>query len=176
MASKFRRVVTGLDAQGRSTVLFDDQNGRVKEMESMPGVALTDIWETTTAPANNSGVSDAIDRAVRLEPLPGGSIFRIVEFPPDANWRGHANAAAAFASIGAHTAHDDGSSDPMRHKTATIDYIIVLEGEMHAVLDTGEVLLRAGDLFVQRGTVHSWSVKGDQPCIIAAILINAKPT
>jgi len=175
MVWKVRRVVTGHDAGGRSTVLFDDHDGQVKEMESMPGLALTDIWETTSSPAVNTGSADAVDRPVRLEPLPRGSIFRIVEFPPDSSWVGSADASAAFASIGAHTAHDDDSSDPMRHKTATIDYIIVLKGEMDAVLDTGEVSLREGDAFVQRGTVHSWSVKSEQPCIIAVVLIDATP-
>jgi quercetin dioxygenase-like cupin family protein len=63
----------------------------------------------------------------------------------------------------------------MMHKTATIDYLIVLKGEIHAILDTGETLLKEGDVFIQRGTVHSWSVRGTKPCIIAAILINAKP-
>jgi hypothetical protein len=175
MAQKIRRVITGLNAQGQSTVLFDDQNGQAKEMASMPGVVLTDIWETTSSPADNSGAKDAIQRPVRLEPLPGGSIFRVVELPPDTAWLNKADAAAAFSSIGADSVRDRNSSDPMRHKTATIDYIIVLKGELHAVLDTGSVLLKQGDLFVQRGTVHSWSVKGDRPCIIAAILITANP-
>jgi hypothetical protein len=176
MAQKIRRVITGLNAQGQSTVLFDDQNGQVKEMESMAGVVLTDVWETTSSPADNSGAKDAIRRPVRLEPLAGGSILRVVEFPPDTAWLGKVDAAAAFASIGAGSARDSHSSDPMRHKTATIDYIVVLKGEIHAVLDTGSVLLKQGDLFVQRGTVHSWSVKGTEPCLIAAILIGAIPT
>ena len=63
----------------------------------------------------------------------------------------------------------------MMHKTSTVDYIIVLKGEIYAVMDTGEKLLRAGDILVQRGTNHSWSVRGNEPCIIAAVLVNAKP-
>jgi uncharacterized cupin superfamily protein len=63
----------------------------------------------------------------------------------------------------------------MRHKTSTIDYIIVLKGEIFAIMDTGETLLKAGDILVQRGTVHSWSVRGTEPCIVAAILIGATP-
>ena len=173
MAKSFRRVVTGLDSQGRSCIVFDDRAACVAEMASMPGLALTDIWETTTTPADNIGRDDAVRRPVRLEPPAGGSLFRIVEFPPDSAWRDGADAGAAFSSIGAHDAHDDASSDPMMHKTATIDYIVVLSGEMHAVLENGETLLRPGDLFVQRGTVHSWSVRGDEPCIIAVVLVNA---
>jgi hypothetical protein len=82
MVWKVRRVVAGHDAQGRSTVLFDGHATRVKEMDSMPGLALTDLWETTSSPADNSPSADAADRTVRLEPPAHGSIFRIVEFPP----------------------------------------------------------------------------------------------
>ena len=63
----------------------------------------------------------------------------------------------------------------MRHKTATIDYITVIRGEIHAIVDEGEVLLRAGDTFVQRGTMHSWSVRGTEPCIISVVLVAADP-
>ncbi|MGB8416436.1 cupin domain-containing protein [Paraburkholderia sp.] len=175
MVTKIRRIVTGHDAEGRSTVLFDGYATNVKEMESMPGLALTDLWETDTSPVDNSSNVDAGARPVRLEPPFCGSVFRIVEFPPDSVWRGSSNATKAFASIGAPTAHHDASSDPMMHKTATIDYLIVLKGEMHAILDTGEVLIKEGDVLVQRGTVHSWSVRGDQPCILAAVLIDADP-
>lgn len=174
MVWKIRRVVTGHDAQGRSTFLMDGLADNIKEMESMPGVALTDLWETTTAPADNSGAADAAARPVKLEPPAVGSILRIVEFPPDTQWKG-ANAAAAFASIGAGHAPDAHSDDPMRHKTSTIDYIIVLKGEIFAILDTGETLLKTGDVLVQRGTVHSWSVRGSEPCVVAAVLIGATP-
>jgi quercetin dioxygenase-like cupin family protein len=63
----------------------------------------------------------------------------------------------------------------MMHRTSTVDYIIVLKGEIHAIMETGEKLLRAGDILVQRGTNHSWSVRGTEPCIVAAVLVNAKP-
>ncbi len=173
MVESIRRVVSGLDAEGRSCILFDGQAGCVKEMESMPGLALTDLWETLGAPADNSGADDAADRPVRLEPPGNGSIFRIVEFPPDSAWRDNADASAAFGSIGARDAHHVGSDDPMMHKTATIDYIVVIKGEIHAIMEAGETLLKPGDVFVQRGTVHSWSVRGSEPCVIAAILIGA---
>jgi quercetin dioxygenase-like cupin family protein len=63
----------------------------------------------------------------------------------------------------------------MMHKTSTVDYIIVLKGEIHAIMETGEKLLRAGDILVQRGTNHSWSVRGAEPCIVAAVLVSARP-
>lgn len=176
MAMRIRRVITGHGADGRSTILFDDYNGRAQEMNSMPGVVLTDIWRTDSSPALNDGCADAAaNDIVMLEPAKGGSVFRIVEFPPDSQWRSVADASMAFSSIGASSAHDDESDDPMRHKTSTIDYIVVMKGEIDAIVDTGEVRLKEGDVFVQRGTVHSWSVKGDTPCVIAAILLDAVP-
>ncbi|WP_116140235.1 cupin domain-containing protein [Trinickia diaoshuihuensis] len=175
MVLKIRRVVSGHDAQGRSTVLFDGYATNVKEMESMPGLALTDLWETDTSPVDNSSNDDAVARPVRLEPPPNGSIFRMVEFPPDGAWRDKTDVEKAFGSIGAPTAHQSASGDPLMHRTDTIDYLVVVKGEIYAILDTGEVLLRPGDVFVQRGTVHSWSVRGNEPCLLAAILINAHP-
>ena len=175
MVWKVRRVVTGHDKQGKSVLLMDGHATNVKEMASMPGLALTDLWETRAAPSSNAGGADAAARPVRLEPPPGGSILRIVEFPPDKVWRASADAAASFKSIGAGHAKDASNADPMMHTTASVDYIIVLKGEMHAVMETGETLLRAGDVLIQRGTNHSWSVRGDEPCVIAAILISAKP-
>ena len=175
MVSKVRRVVTGHDRDGKSTFLFDGIATNVKEMESMPGLALTDLWETSGAPASNVGNDDAAARPVRLEPPANGTILRIVEFPPDAQWRGQADARKAFESIGAGAAKDAHSADPMMHKTSTVDYIIVLKGEIWAIMETGETLLKAGDVLVQRGTNHSWSVRGTEPCIIAAVLVSASP-
>jgi hypothetical protein len=132
-------------------------------MASMPGLALTDLWETGAAPASNAGDKDAAARPVRLEPPKNGTILRIVEFPPDSAWRNSADGAAAFKSIGAGHAQDRASSDPMMHKTSTVDYIIVLKGEIHAIMETGEKLLRAGDILVQRGTNHSGACAEPSP-------------
>jgi mannose-6-phosphate isomerase-like protein (cupin superfamily) len=175
MVWRVRRVLTGHDADGRSIILADGLAPNVKEMASMPGLALTDLWETAGAPASNAGNADAATRPVRLEPPKNGTILRIVEFPPDSRWRGGANGREAFKSIGAGHAQDKASADPMMHRTGTVDYIIVLKGEIHAIMEKGETLLRAGDVLVQRGTNHSWSVRGNEPCIIAAVLVNAKP-
>ena len=175
MIWRVRRVVTGHDAEGKSVFLMDGIAPNVKEMASMPGLALTDLWETTKAPAGNEGRADAALRPVQLEPPKRGTILRIVEFPPDSHWRNRADARQAFDSIGAGHAPDKASADPMMHKTATVDYIIVLKGEIYAVLDSGETLLKAGDVLIQRGTNHSWSVRGDEPCIIAAVLVSSDP-
>ena len=175
MIWRVRRVLTGHDVDGRSTIIADGQAPNMKEMPSFPGLALTDLWETTSAPAGNEGHADAAARPVRLEPPKNGSIFRIVEFPPDASRPRDSDGAAGFKAIGAGHAQDKHSSDPMMHKTSTIDYIVVLKGEIHAVLEKGETLLRPGDVFIQRGTNHSWSVRGSEPCIVAVVLVSAKP-
>jgi mannose-6-phosphate isomerase-like protein (cupin superfamily) len=175
MIWRVRRVLTGHDGQGRSTFLADGLAPNVKEMPHFPGLALTDLWETKGAPASNEGDADAADRPVHLEPPKNGTILRIVEFPPDSTRPRGSDGSAGFKAIGAGHAQDKRSSDPMMHKTGTVDYIIVLKGEIHAVMETGETLLRAGDILVQRGTNHSWSVRGNEPCIVAAVLVSAKP-
>jgi mannose-6-phosphate isomerase-like protein (cupin superfamily) len=175
MTSKVRRVLTGHDAEGRSTIIADGFAGNVKEIPGIPGLALTDLWETAGAPATNDGHADAAARPVRLEPPPNGTIFRVVEFPPDAAWRERSDLKDGFDAIGAGHAQDRGSRDAMMHKTSTVDYAIVLRGEIHAVMEKGETLLRAGDVLVQRGTNHSWSVRGNEPALVAFILVSAKP-
>ncbi len=175
MIQRVRRVVTGHDAEGKSIFISDGPARNVKEMASMPGLALTDLWETKGAPASNAGDADAADRPVHLEPPKNGSILRVVEFPPDSQWRRGADGQDAFKAIGAGHTQDRASSDPMMHRTRSVDYAIVLKGEIHAVMEKGEKLLRAGDILVQRGTNHSWSVRGNEPCIVCFVLVSAKP-
>ncbi len=175
MVWRVRRVVTGHDKNGKSMFVVDGAAPNIKEMASMPGLALTDLWVTNGSPADNSSNADAADRPIVLEPPANGSILRIVEFPPDSAWRNQADAKAAFDSIGAGHAKDGSTADPMMHTTATVDYLIILKGEIYAIMEHGETLLRPGDIMIQRGTNHSWSVRGTEPCILAAILINAKP-
>ena len=175
MAERIRRIVTGHDAAGRSVFVADGGAPAVKEMESMPGLVLTDLWRTDDAPADNSGDADAADRPIVLEPPPRGTIFRVVEFPPDEAWRGRADAAEAFESIGAAHAADKASDDPMMHRTSTVDYLVVLKGEIWAILDDGETCLKQGDVMIQRGTKHSWSVRNGEPCLLAAVLVDAAP-
>lgn len=175
MIWRVRRVVTGHDAQGKSIIAMDGIAPNMKEMPSFPGLALTDLWETKGAPASNEGDKDLAERPIRLEPPSGGTIVRIVEFPPDSTRPQSSDGREGFKAIGAGHAQDRSSSDPMMHRTGTVDYIIVLKGEIYAVMENGETLLKAGDVLIQRGTMHSWSVRGNEPCIVAAILVNAKP-
>jgi hypothetical protein len=139
----------------------------------MDGLYLTDMWETKGPRADNRGTEDAASRPVYPEPQDGGTILRIVEFPPDKNWPGKRDVSRAFSSIGAGHAPVAGHGDPMMHITDTVDCIIVLEGEIYAVMDQSKTLLKRGDVLVQRGTNHSWSNRSDQPCVIAAVLVSA---
>ena len=172
---RVRRVITATDSNGKSYIHSDGIAANYKEMTGMEGLYLTDLWETTGPRAKNRGIDDAAARPVHLEPPDGGTILRIVEFPPDKNWRGKRDVSGAFAAIGAAHAPLEGHGDPMMHITATVDYIIVLKGEIVAVMDQGETLLKAGDVLVQRGTNHSWHNRSDEPCVIAAVLVSADP-
>jgi mannose-6-phosphate isomerase-like protein (cupin superfamily) len=174
MIWRVRRVLTGHDAEGSSTIIADGFAANMKEMPAGSGLAVTELWETSV-PADNAGGQDAGNRKVRLEPPKNGTLFRIVEFPPDSQWQNRPDARDWAKALDATDAPDRSSADPMMHKTSTVDYIVVLKGEIHAILDKGETLLKPGDVFIQRGTNHSWSVRGNEPCIVAVVLVDAKP-
>jgi mannose-6-phosphate isomerase-like protein (cupin superfamily) len=174
MIWRVRRVLTGHDAAGKSTIIADGFAANMKEMPAGSGLAVTELWETSV-PADNAGREDAGNRKLRLEPPKHGTLFRIVEFPPDAQWQKRPDARDWAKALNATHAPDRSSSDPMMHKTSTVDYIVVLKGEIYAILDEGETLLKPGDVFIQRGTNHSWSVRGNEPCVIAVVLVDAKP-
>ena len=170
-----RRVVTGHAANGKSTVLFD---GPVPE-----GPVARDryVWTTGTTPADNRGAADAAGAPHKLEPPVNGSVFRVVEFPPESALppmsaeEKRAFFDEMFSSMGAAHCRVDASRSPGMHKTSTVDYIVVLRGEVTLVMEDGEVALKAGDLVVQRGTNHDWVVRGTEPCLIAAIMVGAHP-
>ena len=102
----------------------------------------------------------------------GGSIFRIIDIAPEGG--GH-RAPEEMERRGARISRERWARQPGFHQTDTIDYAIVLEGEVYAVLDEGETLMRAGDLLIQRGTHHAWSNRTDKPCRMAFILIDEEP-
>jgi hypothetical protein len=175
MARPIRRVVTGHDREGKSVIASDGPSPHVLALPGRADFALTNLWVTDAAPARNDGGADAAARPVQLEPPAGGTIFRVVEFPPDKVAAGF-DRTAAFAAMGASHAMDpDASRHPGMHRTATVDYAIVLAGEIYAVMDEGETLLRAGDCLVQRVTNHAWSNRSDAPCLVAFILVSAAP-
>jgi mannose-6-phosphate isomerase-like protein (cupin superfamily) len=170
-----RRVVTGHNAAGRSVVLF---NG-----ESRPGPDLDSdvyLWVTDQTPASNAGNADPAARRVTLEPPPGGSVFRFVEFPPASVLAGLSQAqidgfmASLFDTLGASHTRVDTTRDPGMHKTSTVDYVVLLSGEITMLLDDGEVDLKPFDVVVQRGTNHAWVNRGNQPALLAIAMVDAE--
>jgi mannose-6-phosphate isomerase-like protein (cupin superfamily) len=172
---RHRRVVTGHDDHGRAVVLFDGESPHSFTLDKAGGLRLTELWETRSSPADNSGSRDAAEHERRIEPVGGGSVFRIIEYPPDRVRLKTLDPDRFFHGMGARAADAATRRHPGMHKTDTIDYCVVLSGEIWAMLDVGEVLLRAGDCLVQRGTNHAWSNRTDEPCLIAFALIAAKP-
>jgi quercetin dioxygenase-like cupin family protein len=152
-----RRVVTGHDANGVSVVISD---GIVPVHRVMPqdGVGFYEIWNTDAMPAPVAPVepNEPTERSLRVPPEPNGTKIRINEFFP-----GHIN--------------ELGNQSPV-HRTESIDYGIILEGEIWLVLDDSEVLLKAGDVVVQRGTDHAWANRSDKVCRVAFILVDGKFT
>jgi len=173
MLRQMRRVVTGHDESGRSVIASDGPSPHVMTLPGRTDFGMTNLWITDGSPARNEGNADAAARPIVLEPPAGGTIFRVVEFPPEKSG-GPFDRRAAFAAMGAaHAMDPDGSRHPGMHKTATVDYAIVLSGEIHALMDRGETLLKAGDCLVQRGTNHAWSNRSEAPCLVAFILVSA---
>jgi hypothetical protein len=176
MGRSFRRVVTGHDAQGKSVFVMDDVAAHV--FTRGPGSAVvTEMWETTATPADNRGNADAIDRGMRLPPPKQGSVFRIIEYPPDKERIAALDKERASDDEGSgHSAAFDRNSPrhPGFHKTNSIDYAVVLAGEIYALMDEGEALLKPGDVLIQRGTNHAWSNRTEEPAYLAFVLIDAE--
>ncbi len=173
-----RRIVTGHDAAGKAVVIADGPCPHIRTSPARGGVAYTNLWTIDRAPAPIQGPADPVTPAMNLEPPPLGNNLRIVEFEPEAPHRTAASAAAtraAFAAMGgaAHalTQHEN-ARHPWMHRTKTVDYGIVLSGEIYLVLDDSEVLMRPGDVCIQRGTNHAWSNRSERNCVMAFVLID----
>jgi quercetin dioxygenase-like cupin family protein len=145
MSINVRRVVTGHDDQGRAKVLIDET---VKNVASQrPGALYSVIWSSEGFPVNNDGDDDPSGKKIGTT-IPDGTVFRIVSFGPGVA--------------------------PRNHRTDSIDYAVVMSGEIDMELDVGKVHLTAGDVLVQRGTIHNWVNTGSEPCVIAFTLVSAK--
>jgi mannose-6-phosphate isomerase-like protein (cupin superfamily) len=146
MSIKIRRVVTGHDDQGRAKVLIDEQVKNV--ISTRPGANSSVIWSSVGFPVNNDGDDDPSGKQIATT-IDNGTVFRIVSFGPGVT--------------------------PRNHRTDSIDYAVVISGEIDMELDIGSVHLKAGDVLVQRGTIHNWVNKGKEPCVIAFTLVASKP-
>lgn len=174
MVKPVRRIVTGHDGEGRSVFLEDGPAPSPFSPSHSPNVGLTNLWLLDAVPATNeAGQADPTARPFRLEPPPAGNVVRVVEFPPDKE-RNYGNQAEVFRQYGAAQAHDAKARHPGFHKTQSLDYAIVVEGEIWALMDVGETLMKAGDVLIQRGTNHAWSNRSGKPAKIAAIMLSTK--
>ena len=147
MSLKVRRVVTGHDANGRARVEIDELASNV--IANRPGAASAVVWSTKGFPVDNDGFSDPTTASFKTT-VDNGTVFRVVRYEPGVT--------------------------PRNHRTDSIDYAVVISGEIDMELDDGAVAhLKAGDVLVQRGTIHNWVNRGTEPCVIAFVLISAKP-
>jgi quercetin dioxygenase-like cupin family protein len=146
MSLNVRRVVTGHDEDGKATVLIDEICKTVRSGRERHHSCV--IWSTGSFPSDNSGSEDGASREIGSTD-PGGTVFRIVKYEPGVA--------------------------PRNHRTDSIDYAVVISGEIDLELDGTVVHLRAGDVLVQRGTIHNWSNRGAEACVIAFALIAAQP-
>jgi Cupin domain len=177
MARPVRRIVTGHNQAGKSIIWMDGPAPNSSSPPAIPQLVNTVLWITDRSPASNQGNEDSSPkgRQLGIEPPRGGSVFRIVDFPPDKEFEG-IDVRRMMAEIGGeHVLRGEKPRHAMFHKTNTLDYAIVLEGEIWAMLDEGETRMRAGDVLIQRGTSHSWSNRTDQNCRVAFILLDAEP-
>lgn len=173
-----RRIVTGLNPKGRSCIVSDASSPHAMTLAGVATFGVTDIWRTHEAPASNEGNDDACQGPITLAPPSAGTVFRVVQFPPDKEYVGQWQPDTAFASMGesgAQALHEGSARHEMMHTTNSVDYAFVLEGEIWAVLDEEEVCMQAGDVLVQRGTSHAWSNRSDQPAMVGFVLIDAHP-
>lgn len=146
MAINIRRVITGHDDQGRAKVLIDEQVKNV--LSPRPGAQYSVIWSSEGFPVSNDGDADPSGKKIATT-IADGTVFRVVSFGPGVS--------------------------PRNHRTDSIDYAVIISGEIDMELDIGSVHLKAGDVLVQRGTIHNWVNKGSVPCVIAFTLVSAKP-
>ena len=179
IAKSVRRIVTIDNARGTSEAIADGPAPDMRSDPARPGFESARIWVTGSSPVGIGKFRDTIDLPHALEPPPRGSMCRIVTIPPDASWRhqvGKSEVAAFFQQMGSPHAstYAPSAPHPYMQKTRSLDFCLILDGEVTLVLDTEEVQLSAGDTVVQRGTNHAWSNRSDKPCRIVISSHDAK--
>jgi uncharacterized cupin superfamily protein len=167
-----RRIVTKDNESGASVTIADGPTPDVMFDPARPGFISARIWVTDATPVQIKQAQDALALPHGIAPPPRGSVCRIVTFPPDDTFRGRigaAEVAAFFHAMGAPGAstYSPDAAHPYMQRTRTLDFCLILDGEITLVLDTQEVQLAAGDTVVQRGTNHAWSNRSSRPCSIA---------
>ncbi|MEK9683639.1 MAG: cupin domain-containing protein [Rhodospirillaceae bacterium] len=177
-----RRIVTGHDENGKAIIIADGPTPGVKTTPNRPGVIFHNMWTTTSAPARYDEPTEATSVDLPLPPPKNGTTFRLIEFPPESQVEqvDEETAKKAFQEYGADGALQHGDDDDSNaknrhsfmHRTETVDYAICLSGEMTMLLDDSEVIMKPGDVMIQRGTNHAWANKGTEYCTMAFVLID----
>jgi hypothetical protein len=167
-----RRVVVGLDDSGKSTIVAD---APTPVRVATPGFTVCDIWRVDSLPMQLPA-DDATTGEVLLDPPRSGFVYRVTTFPPDSEWDAATEWRASLQEMsGADALVDDPVEGPVGlHQTDTVDIVTIISGELIAITETSETVLRPGDSLVQNGTVHTWANRGDVPCMKVALQIGAK--
>ncbi len=179
MPNPFRRIVTGHDETGAAIILSDAPPTRAVPVGGPGGATFFEIWSTGAAPAEITHRADEPEEAgLVLAPPKNGTRIRIIDFPPESDAIRHLGAAGAQETFSAMSGGDasrfKAGGHPLMHRTETLDYAIVLEGEMTMVMEASETLLNAGDVVIQRGTSHAWSNRSGAICRMAFVLIDGR--
>ena len=170
-----RRIVTEDDAQGRSRIIEDAPATAIRVVPERPDYRAVNLWRTEEAPARIAAPDSINDHKGILPPKNGGSILRIIDDPPESAdpAERQRQITATFGGIFADAQHDKSvGAHPGMHRTDTVDYAILLEGEIWAVMDEGETLMRAGDVLIQRGTNHSWANRSSKTARMCFVLLD----
>ena len=174
MAGGVRRVVTTHDKTGKAVVLFDGENPH-KVVRPVGDLVSRVIWRTDTAPAVMDTHTDPVPAQKGIAPPPAGSVFRIVDFPPMAPELEKLDVNHMAHQVGGHVpSRYRAPTHPFMHRTQSVDYAIVMSGEIDMLLDDSTVHLKSGDVVVQQGTNHAWVNRGKEVCRIAFVLLDAK--
>jgi len=177
MAAQFRRIVTGHDADGNAVILSAAPPPRVVDL-SAQGPRFYEVWNTRETPVRIDRDSpEPHEDKLTLAPPRNGTRIRVLDIHPETQDLSNIDAAEArrhFEMVGAGDAstRHQGAPHPFMHRTETVDYGIVLSGEIYLIVDKGEVLCRQGDIIIQRGTNHAWANRSSSVCRIAFILID----
>jgi hypothetical protein len=180
MTAPFRRIVTGHDDAGQAIIVTDAPPSRVARIGGEIGPVFYEVWNTRETPARIDRASgEPEEEGIVLTAPKNGTRIRVLDIPPEDERISRLTpeeSRAHFAEIGAAGAasriSDRSAPHPFMHRTETIDYGIVLDGEIVLILDAGETTVRAGDIVIQRGTNHGWANRSGKNCRIAFILID----
>jgi hypothetical protein len=180
MEAPFRRIVTGHNTQGQAIIQEEGTPPRVQRIGGETGPIFYEVWNTRATPAPIDRTSgEPPEDGIILAPPKNGTRIRVLDIPPEGdNFKDMTpgEARAHFEQIGAGAASsyegEGKSRHAFMHRTETVDYGIVLQGEIVLIMDEGETLCRAGDIIVQRGTNHGWANRSDANCRIAFVLID----